>query len=88
MWYASDQLKCFCSRMHVLTWESGTEPIQVCDGRELAVLAILEAQAEKAERKADRKLAWKEAAEQVVREREATSAAAANTEAAPEPLPD
>lgn len=57
MWYVAEhpdghQLKCFCSRMHVTSWDSSLDPILQCDGRDLGLLAIAEAQAEKEERKA------------------------------------
>jgi hypothetical protein len=76
MWFATTQLKCFCSRMHSIVWDGAQEPIVACDGRELALMAIEQEQAEKAERKAqaaqtreDRKVAWKEAALEHMRER-------------------
>lgn len=46
LWFkAADSLKCYCHRMHVMTWEPGIEsPIMMCDGRELALVEIMEAQ--------------------------------------------
>ena len=44
VWFTtSDQLKCFCSRMHLIVWDGVETPILKCDGRELAILALLEA---------------------------------------------
>lgn len=44
VWFStSDQLKCFCSRMHLIVWDEGEPPILKCDGRELAILALMEA---------------------------------------------
>jgi hypothetical protein len=45
VWFStSDQLKCYCSRMHLIVWEAQEPPILKCDGRELAILALLESQ--------------------------------------------
>ena len=41
MWLRTDVLKCFCSRMHLIVWEKGVEPILDCDGREFALLDLL-----------------------------------------------
>lgn len=69
MWFATTQLKAFCSRMHSIVWDGAQEPIVACDGRELALMAIEQEQAEAAERKAqaaqtreERKVVLKEAA--------------------------
>ena len=43
LWFKTkSHLKCFCSRMHSVVWETGMEapPILLCDGRELALLAM------------------------------------------------
>ena len=41
MWFStSDQLKCFCTRMHLMVWDETVEPIMTCDGRELALLQL------------------------------------------------
>ena len=41
IWFTSgDQLKCFCSRMHLIVWDHTVPPIMTCDGRELALLAL------------------------------------------------
>lgn len=38
---ASDKgLQCFCTRMHAITWQRQGQPIMLCDGRELALLAL------------------------------------------------
>ena len=44
-WFMTQQeLKCFCTRMHLIVWDTSTpHPILACDGRELAIAAILEA---------------------------------------------
>ncbi|CAG1772417.1 Protein TraH [uncultured bacterium] len=45
VWFTTnDLLKCFCGRMHLIVWEGNEQPILKCDGRELAILALLEAQ--------------------------------------------
>ncbi len=59
MWYVSShpdgqQLRCFCSRLHVTTWDPSLEPILQCDGREVAMMAIEQERSEKAERKAEK----------------------------------
>ena len=49
MWFqTTDELKCYCSRMHAMTWVPGgvPPPILACDGRELALLQMAEEQAE------------------------------------------
>lgn len=44
MWFkTSDQLKCFCSRMHLVVYDDTVPPISHCDGRELALIALQEA---------------------------------------------
>lgn len=43
MWFTTtEEVKCFCSRMHVMTWATGgkPEPIMRCDGRELALMQM------------------------------------------------
>ena len=41
VWFTtSDQLKCFCSRMHLMVWDDTVPPIMHCDGRELALMAL------------------------------------------------
>ena len=44
MWFATKEaLKCYCTRMHAVVWETGNEdvkPIMECDGRELALMAL------------------------------------------------
>lgn len=49
LWFATQQaLKCYCTRMHALVWETGSEsiqPVMDCDGRELAIAALLEKEA-------------------------------------------
>jgi len=45
VWFASKQvLKCFCTRMHVIVWDNTNKepPIMMCDGREIALTALLE----------------------------------------------
>lgn len=45
VWFTTDDLlKCFCSRMHLIVWDDKEPPILKCDGRELAILALQEAQ--------------------------------------------
>ena len=45
VWFATDdQLKCFCARMHLIVWDGIEPPILKCDGRELALLALLQEQ--------------------------------------------
>lgn len=45
VWFTTDEkLKCFCSRMHLIVWDDKEDPILKCDGRELAILALQEAQ--------------------------------------------
>jgi hypothetical protein len=47
IWFTtSDQLKCFCSRMHLIVWDQTVPPIMTCDGRELALLALQTAESE------------------------------------------
>lgn len=47
VWFnTNEQLKCFCSRMHLIVWDDQVTPIMACDGRELALLAMQEAQKE------------------------------------------
>ncbi len=44
VWFSTNEvLKCFCSRMHLIVWDGNEPPILKCDGRELAILALLEA---------------------------------------------
>ncbi len=44
LWFSTkDQLKCFCSRMHLLVWDDQVQPILRCDGREIALLALSQA---------------------------------------------
>jgi hypothetical protein len=41
MWFnTNDQLKCFCTRMHLMVWDDTVPPIMTCDGRELALLHL------------------------------------------------
>lgn len=45
LWFSlKDQLKCFCTRMHVLTWDTLADdppsPVLACDGRQLALMAL------------------------------------------------
>lgn len=41
MWFnTNDQLKCFCTRMHLIVWDDTVAPIMTCDGRELALLHL------------------------------------------------
>ena len=41
MWFnTNDQLKCFCTRMHLMVWDDTVPPIMACDGRELALLRL------------------------------------------------
>jgi hypothetical protein len=41
MWFnANDQLKCFCTPMHLIVWDETVAPIMTCDGRELALLQL------------------------------------------------
>ena len=43
VWFTTDELlKCFCGRMHLIVWDGTESPILKCDGRELALLALLE----------------------------------------------
>ena len=47
VWLSTDQvLKCFCSRMHLIVWDGTEDPVLKCDGRELALIALMEAQNE------------------------------------------
>ena len=47
VWFStSDQLKCFCSQMHLIVWDESEPPILKCDGRELAILALKGAKSE------------------------------------------
>ncbi len=47
LWFATKPaLKCYCTRMHAIVWDLGNEdvmPILECDGRELALQALLDA---------------------------------------------
>lgn len=45
VWFSNNEhLKCFCGKMHAIVWDDENEPpILKCDGRELAILALLEA---------------------------------------------
>ena len=46
VWFTtSDQLKCYCTRMHLIVWDQNEAPILSCDGRELALLALMPPQA-------------------------------------------
>lgn len=53
MWHSmNDQLRCFCSRMHMIVWDATVPPIMTCDGPELALLQLqadMEAQAAEAD---------------------------------------
>jgi hypothetical protein len=41
LWFnMNDQLKCFCTRMHLIVWDDTVPPIMTCDGRELALLLL------------------------------------------------
>lgn len=41
VWFTtSDQLKCYCRQMHLVVWDDTVAPIQQCDGREIALLAL------------------------------------------------
>jgi hypothetical protein len=47
LWFSpKGQLKCFCTRMHVLTWDTTADepppPVMACDGREIALMALAE----------------------------------------------
>ena len=45
MWFKTTQkLKCFCQRMHTVVWQTGMEelPILLCDGREMALMQMME----------------------------------------------
>lgn len=45
VWFTTDELlKCFCGRMHLIVWDGAEAPILKCDGRELAILALLQAE--------------------------------------------
>ena len=45
LWFnTNDLLSCFCTRMHKIVWDDTVPPIITCDGRELALLALQEAQ--------------------------------------------
>lgn len=45
LWFNThDLLKCFCTRMHLVVWDDTVPPIMTCDGRELALIALQEAQ--------------------------------------------
>ena len=35
-------LKCFCSKMHQVVWDGREMPIMECDGRELAIVAMMD----------------------------------------------
>jgi hypothetical protein len=44
VWFTTTQeLKCFCPRMHIIAWEKKEPPIRLCDGREMAILEWLAA---------------------------------------------
>lgn len=50
LWFSpKDQLKCYCTRMHVLTWDTTADepptPVMACDGRELALMALAQSEA-------------------------------------------
>jgi len=39
VWFATKTtLKCFCSKMHTISWDGEEPPIILCDGREIALL--------------------------------------------------
>ncbi len=41
MWFSNpNELRCFCTRMHLVVWERKSPPVLQCDGRELALLAM------------------------------------------------
>ena len=41
LWFRNkDQLRCFCTRMHLIVWDDAVQPILKCDGRELALIAL------------------------------------------------
>lgn len=40
-WKGSDQIFCFCSAMHEMTWGAGRQPVQFCDAREQEVAKML-----------------------------------------------
>ena len=41
MWFSNpNELRCFCTRMHLVVWERKSPPVLRCDGRELALLAM------------------------------------------------
>ncbi len=47
LWFrSSEQLRCFCTRMHVLVWDDTLPPVMTCDGREMALIALQEAGSE------------------------------------------
>ena len=49
LWFATqDELKCRCSRMHLISWTQDEPPIMACDGREFAVMELLARMAEEA----------------------------------------
>lgn len=42
LWFmSSEALKCFCPRMHSVSWQKSAPPIVRCDGRELAVMDLM-----------------------------------------------
>ena len=46
MWFSTrNKLQCFCTRMHLIVWDEEQPPIMNCDGRELALLALVESEA-------------------------------------------
>ena len=46
MWFTTtEEVKCFCSRMHCMTWGGAGQqpaPVMRCDGRELALMQMAE----------------------------------------------
>jgi hypothetical protein len=41
IWFStSDQLRCFCTRMHLMVWDETVPPVMTCDGRELSLLQL------------------------------------------------
>lgn len=47
MWFTTQTvLKCYCKQMHAVVWDLSNElvtPIMDCDGREIAIAALLDA---------------------------------------------
>src|SRR4051794_137255 len=41
VWFITNHLlKCYCSRMHLIVWDTRESPIMQCDGRELALMEL------------------------------------------------